>query len=336
MGKISSALKKISLALSCAFSFSYASQLKSDEYVAFVPSVAYDFNSTEIAVEIKAFVYEKEGRPFFNDILAAFIGANIEDLEAKQKERFYERSALFKIDYEGGKEFATRFNNKSVYKMPTTKDGKSEAIVKIQKPNKLSKLINFEVDKPKYPKNVEKGYAVYASSEGVAAIFDIDDTIKDSNVLDKKALLANTFFNEYKAVDGAKEIFESIKSLDNPSFHYVSASPAQLYPALKEFFDKEGFPIGSFHLRDATDFGDFVADKERLMEHKRNAIEKLFKAYPKRRFILVGDSGENDPEVYAEFNKKYPDRVIKVIIHNITNENKESARFKDITNLTFY
>jgi phosphatidate phosphatase APP1 len=204
----------------------------------------------------------------------------------------------------------------------------------------MKKEIAFEVHKPKYKANVQKGFAMYAANEGISAVFDIDDTIKDSNVLDKKALLINTFVNEYKKVEDIQKIFEHVQNLHANSYHYVSASPAQLYPSLKSFFDKEEIPKGTFHLRDTTDISDFVPNKDVTIKHKKDNIEKLFKAYPKRKFILVGDSGENDPEIYADLQRKYPNTVLLIIIRDLTNDNEERFKktFKDIdkNNLMFF
>ncbi|MDR2100774.1 MAG: App1 family protein, partial [Campylobacteraceae bacterium] len=65
------------------------------------------------------------------------------------------------------------------------------------------------------------------------------------------------------------------------------------------------------------------------IKHKKDNIEKLFKAYPKRKFILVGDSGENDPEIYAALQKKYPDKVLLIIIHDLDKSDGNSTRLQN-------
>lgn len=147
-------------------------------------------------------------------------------------------------------------------------------------------------------------------------------------MLDKKALLLNIFLYKYKTVEGVQKIFEYVKNLHTDAYHYVSASPVQLYPALQDFFHKNGIPNGTFHLRDAADLSNFMPNKETTVKHKKDNIEKLFKAYPKRKFILVGDSGENDPEIYADLQKEYPDKVLLIIIRDLGNNNGSSPRFQ--------
>ncbi|MDR2081898.1 MAG: DUF2183 domain-containing protein [Campylobacteraceae bacterium] len=320
-------MKKIMLILAlCAISAA-ASQLKSDEFVLFIPSIAYDLDNESIAAEVKAYVYEKERLLGVTSAFAALLDIDMDALSEAEKKRLYERSALFRIDYESGKEFFIKFEDGAVQKMPKTKDGKSDMSVKLKKPANYK--INFQVHVPKYPINAAKGFALYAENEGISAVFDIDDTIKNSNVLDKKALLANTFLNKYESVEGIQKIFEYVRNLRADAYHYVSGSPVQLYPALQDFFHENNIPNGTFHLRDTTDLGDFMPSKEATIKHKKDNIEKFFNVYPKRKFILVGDSGENDPEIYADLQRKYPDKILLIIIHDLENSNGTSPRLKE-------
>ncbi|MDR1351572.1 MAG: App1 family protein [Zoogloeaceae bacterium] len=312
-----------------------SAELKADEYVRFIPGIAYDMGNDEIGVEVKAFVYEKESRPLVTLTLSVLTGIGMEEVTARQKQTLDARSALFRVDFEGNKTFAVRFADGSVHAMPKTRDGKSAERVRLKKPDAPQREIRFTVDQPEFPENVENGVAFYAAPEGVSVILDIDDTVKDSNVLDRKALLINAFLNEYQAVAGIAPVFERLREKAD-AFHYVSASPVQLYPVLQEFFTRENFPCGSFHLRDTTDIHDFITTKNKLRAHKRAAIERLFAAYPQRKFILVGDTGESDPEIYAEFKRKYPQRILEAIFHDITQEGRDSVRFKDFTDLLLY
>ncbi|MDR0579097.1 MAG: App1 family protein [Campylobacteraceae bacterium] len=303
-----------------------ASELKSDEYVMFIPSTAYNVDNKTIIVEINAYVYEKERRLGATTALASLLDIDIDTLNKTEKQRLYNRSALFRIDYESGKEFFIKFTDGSLVKMPKTNSGKGSIKVKLEKP--LKREIDFEVYKPKHKANIQKSFALYPADEGVSAVFDIDDTIKISNVLDKKALLVNVFLNEYKTVDGIQKIFKHVQNLRADAYHYVSASPVQLYPVLKDFFEKESIPKGTFHLRDATDLNNFIPNKNTTIKHKKENIEKLFKVYPKRKFILIGDSGENDPEIYADLQRKYPGKILQIIIHDLENSNGTSLRFQ--------
>jgi phosphatidate phosphatase APP1 len=65
-------------------------------------------------------------------------------------------------------------------------------------------------------------------------------------------------------------------------------------------------------------------------ETKPKAIEEILNTYPGRQFFLVGDSGEQDPEVYAQIAQKYPDQISKIFIRNVTDEVFDNERFKTV------
>jgi phosphatidate phosphatase APP1 len=110
----------------------------------------------------------------------------------------------------------------------------------------------------------------------------------------------------------------------------VSASPWQLYAPLSEFVTEHGFPSGTFHLKkfrpkDRSAANLFASPEET----KRQAIVPLLQAFPQRRFILVGDSGEKDPEIYATLAREYPRQVFRILIRNTTAETPDSPRFQE-------
>ena len=84
----------------------------------------------------------------------------------------------------------------------------------------------------------------------------------------------------------------------NP-FFYISKSPWNLYAPLVEYLEVQQ-PLGPLLLR------DFGLRPEK--EHKRKAIEEILATYPKLKFILSGDSGEEDPEIYSAVVHRHPDR----------------------------
>jgi phosphatidate phosphatase APP1 len=114
------------------------------------------------------------------------------------------------------------------------------------------------------------------------------------------------------------------------AFHYVSAGPWQLYGDLEEFRQAEGFPAGSFHMKlfrvKDSSFFDLFADADRT---KLAAIEPLFETFPQRRFVLVGDSGERDPEIYGDLARRYPDLVRAIFIRDVTGEERTAPRYGD-------
>ena len=149
---------------------------------------------------------------------------------------------------------------------------------------------------------------------GASVISDIDDTVKITNVVDRRELLRNTLLREFAAVPGMPEVFRSWQDAGT-AFHYVSASPWQLAPCLCGFLASAGLPAGSMHLKlfrlkDSTPLGRLPSRKR----SKRRVIEQIMADFPGRRFLLVGDSGERDPEVYAAVARKRPAQVAGIAI----------------------
>jgi phosphatidate phosphatase APP1 len=155
------------------------------------------------------------------------------------------------------------------------------------------------------------------SEAGLSVISDIDDTIKVTNVGHRRALLRNTFLREFQAVAGMAELYRKWAA-SGAVFHYVSSSPWQLYGCLARLLADEGFPTGSFHLRSVR-FRDpsilrlFVARRR----DKRRVIQSIIRSFPGRYFVLVGDSGERDPEVYGSLARKFPAQVQRILIRRV-------------------
>ena len=64
------------------------------------------------------------------------------------------------------------------------------------------------------------------------------------------------------------------------------------------------------------------------MLYKRAVISPMLKMFPDRRFVLVGDSGEKDPEIYGELARNHPGQIVRIFIHNVTKEGQEAPRYK--------
>ncbi|KAL1924128.1 uncharacterized protein VTP21DRAFT_7163 [Calcarisporiella thermophila] len=152
--------------------------------------------------------------------------------------------------------------------------------------------------------------------EGISVISDIDDTIKDTQILaGARVAFNNTFLEPPKEVPGMADIYRRWYD-KGVAFHYVSNSPWQLFPMLRRFFQTYRFPPGSAHLR-------FINDVVNSMwkgrgDAKLQLISKIMSDFPGRKFILIGDSGEVDLEIYTRIAKKYPNQVLKIFIRDVT------------------
>ena len=153
---------------------------------------------------------------------------------------------------------------------------------------------------------------------GVSIISDIDDTIKHSAISSgAREIFRNAFTRELAdlTIEGVKELYNSLISME-VHVHYVSNSPWQMFPVLKQFFSLAGLPPGSFHLKQYS--GMLQGIFEPVAERKKGTLDRLASDFPDRRFILVGDSGEADLEVYTNFALENPGRVLGIFIRDVT------------------
>ena len=170
------------------------------------------------------------------------------------------------------------------------------------------------------------GHVQLVPPVGWSVISDIDDTIKVSSVTDRRELLANTFLRPFQAVGGMAERYQGWAE-QGVAFHYVSSSPWQLHHALSELCVAHGFPKGSFHLRSFR-LRDHMLRRVLLIRRtgKSAAIRELLEQFPQRRFVLVGDSGERDAELYAAAARRYPNQVAAIFIRQLPERPLDVAR----------
>jgi phosphatidate phosphatase APP1 len=174
-----------------------------------------------------------------------------------------------------------------------------------------------------------KGKVNLVGSRGLSVVSDIDDTIKVTEVPgDKDNMLKNTFCRPFMALT---DMVERYGGLRDATFHYVSGGPWQLYDPLSEFIARAGFPVGTFHLNYfpknflAADTRSLLIDSicgslSRTYDHKVEQITRLMERFPEREFILVGDSGELDVEVYRRIRDLFGARVREVWIRDVIND----------------
>ena len=163
-------------------------------------------------------------------------------------------------------------------------------------------------------------------------ISDIDDTVILSNVTNKlKLILTVTLLNErtrmpFKGVAAFyRALQEGASGNENNPIFYVSKSPWNLYTLLVEFFKIHGIPKGPLFLRDLGSNQPSPKDN-----HKMSSIEMILNRYPHLPFILIGDSGEQDPEIYRDVVRAFPDRIRAIYIRSV---NPEPSRIAAIDKL---
>ncbi len=328
-------------AIGCALSLLglETSQVEPDESVIIFPAIGTPAKGGGgWDVEIHGWILEREesstSRQAIVGLLRGAIGAGDDIAE---KERLEKRLGPFLADNERGKVVKLKLCGKSKEMEESEADGHfrgtmaltdEEARREVERPGAADGSVRIEVVLPDGDGRAFRGRAQLVPEEGVSVVSDIDDTIKVSDVLDRKLLLRNTFLKDFKAVDGMARLYQAWAK-KGAVFHYVTGSPWQLYEPLDTFLESARFPSGTFHMRsfrlkDSSLFEIFAAP----VDHKRRQIDPLIEKFPKRRFILVGDSGEKDPEIYGAVARKFPDSVLAIFIRDVTKEGAKSARIE--------
>ena len=143
-------------------------------------------------------------------------------------------------------------------------------------------------------------------------ISDVDDTIIETGVQKVGLMLRQTFTGSALTrtpFPGAAELYRDLTAGGKPVF-YVSSSPWNLHAFLLAFLEHRDFPLGPLLLR------DLLGTREgRARKHER--IDEVLALHPTLRFVLIGDSGEKDPQIYADIVRAHPGRVIAVYIREV-------------------
>jgi hypothetical protein len=245
---------------------------------------------------------------------------------------FTERARLFMADHKGGRQVVIRLGDKSYSVGKSGKDGRFSGLIHLSEadlaalrsgPSPLCAVLPGD-DTRRFSCPVD-----FFDGQGVTVISDIDDTIKVTQVRDRQAMFRKTFLEPFAAVPGMADVYRSWAEKSKAQFCYVSASPWQLFLPLSEFVQSNGFPSGTFYLKqfrlkDESFWGLFQNPEK----YKPTVIEPLMKRFPHRKFILVGDSGERDPEVYGALARRFPKQVIKIFIRDVTNDPPDAERFQ--------
>jgi len=156
-------------------------------------------------------------------------------------------------------------------------------------------------------------------------ISDIDDTVVHSSATSVLKMAWIVLLNNAHTrlpFEGVNAFYSALqRGLEdqphNPIF-YVSSSPWNIYDVLEDFLNVHGVPAGPLFLKD---WSPSVLGKHRT--HKLGTIRTLLRTYPDLPFVLIGDSGEEDPEIYLQIVREHPGRIRAVYIRDVTSGKRD-------------
>lgn len=166
-------------------------------------------------------------------------------------------------------------------------------------------------------------------------ISDIDDTVLVSRVthfLPKLKLMLMEDSSERSPFPGIAAFLRALtKGSDgkgnNPLF-FVSGSEWNLFDLLVNFFKFHDVPEGPLLLRDKGtrfDRGSFETGES---NYKQKKIRHILETYPDLKFICIGDSGQEDPEIYQKVLEEFPGRILGIYVRDVTPEKRDKEVHK--------
>jgi phosphatidate phosphatase APP1 len=161
---------------------------------------------------------------------------------------------------------------------------------------------------------------IVGAEEWLGVVSDVDDTVMVTAL--PRPLLAfwNTFVRHEttrRPVPGMAELYRQLVAAGPDTFVvYLSTGPWNVAEALERFLARHGFPRGPLLMTDwgPTQEGWFRSGRE----HKRAQLRRLVQELPQLRWILVGDDGQHDPELYDEVVARTPASIAAVAIRQLT------------------
>jgi phosphatidate phosphatase APP1 len=235
----------------------------------------------------------------------------------------------FSSDELGGARVQARFQE-VILQVIADKEGFLDIQLAPSQPLDLSKIwheIELELIEPQHVNQKQParatGYIIVPPpTVEFGVISDIDDTIVQTGATSLLTMARIMFSNARSRLpfEGVSAFYRALQQGQsneacNPLF-YVSSSPWNLYDLLVDFFTLQKIPLGPLFLQNyglATDHL-FTAGHEK---HKLDQIETILSAYPDLSFILIGDSGQKDPEIYREVTRRHPNRIRAIYIRDV-------------------
>ncbi len=306
------------LLASMTVSVNAACRIARDEEVTLFPAIAsWDPLKKQWETELHGWLYEPETDSIKRGILISMLRNKLGLSKNDTANQVFERRAhAFLVDNESNRALEIRLGS-ALYVMPRTDPGghfqQKIKIASLPADQWSAASTSCAMDGRLFSTQVWA-----AGPQGLLVISDIDDTIKVSDVRDHHALLVNSFLKEFQAVPGMGALY-SRWAQERPGtvFYYLSASPWQFFSEMTAFLKANQFPEGilslkRFRWKDSSFYNLFQSPAA----YKLPLIEEVMRKFPERKFILVGDTGEKDPEIYAVIARKFSSQVEHIYLRN--------------------
>jgi phosphatidate phosphatase APP1 len=205
-------------------------------------------------------------------------------------------------------------------------------------PHRTSATVHLRLIKPAEAEAVGE-VLVAPPSCHFMVISDIDDTVVATGVANKIKMISRMLLRSAEsrvAFAGVAELYRQLhdgrSGHENNPLLYVSRGPWVIYETLEAFFKLHRFPghpvlfLREWGLRFRPPF------VRKDHDHKIEIINELLAVSPDLPVVLIGDSGQHDPEMYDDIIKSWPGRVRLVLIRDVTSGSRDRAVAELATN----
>jgi phosphatidate phosphatase APP1 len=310
--------------------------LQTDDFVQLSPTYGVSTPDGNWNCHVHGWVYRIGVRAEAAALFAGeFVGGDDEDEESSlDEDGTAERVQRFFVDKKTNRRIRLRVGPQEFIAPPTDREGffagslyVPGGVVQSTTIDALTGVATLEarvVTPPGDPRDFA-GPVYLIPPRGVSVISDIDDTIRLHDGESHREKASRSFREVFRPVPGMAAYFQRLRQERAAAFHYVSNSPWQFAPWLLEFFEAHGFPGGTLQLR-----GYKIGVPWKLVKTwgpgKQAIIERILADFPQRKFILIGDTWEQDPEIYGEIARRHPEQIVGIRLRIATEEDPDPAR----------
>lgn len=309
------------------------STVRPAETVVLMPAAGHlDADGAQWVVQLHAWVYVRQESRFRRAAIARLLHLRYgHELTPASARYFDPRINLLLADNKRGRTVVVDVAGARATLSPTEANGHARGELRLpvtQAARDGARLSARVVFAPGDSRLQEASVALIGKT-GLSVISDIDDTVKITHVREPRRMWETTFYKPFEPVAGMAEAYRGLAE-QGAAIHYVSSSPWHLAEPLLEFLRAGGFPLATLALKHMRLKDRTLLDIARPgRETKPPQIAAILARFPLRRFVLIGDSGEDDPEIYAEVLRRHPAQIVSILIRNITNARREDARFTE-------
>ncbi len=204
-------------------------------------------------------------------------------------------------------------------------------------PDRLWHRMELELVTPAAGAGAEGEFFVPPEGARFVVISDIDDTVIFTGVAGKVKMLWRLFVQGARsrvAFPGVAAFYRALHrdsgGLRRNPLLYVSRGPWGIYEVLDEFFHRHAIPVGPILFLREWGLTLRHPFPRRARGHKLALIRQMLALYAELPFVLIGDSGQRDPEIYAQVVRENPGRVLAIYIRNVSREPQRQAAIEDL------